>query len=122
MAKNCTRLAQAYLERASRISGISVEDLKGKSRKESVSDVRKIIMILLRKRGMSSPFIGDFFSRDHATVLYHEKVANNLKATSRKFTVLYHRIQQHCYPLEFIGPDQFFTQAEEFYFSTIAQL
>ncbi|WP_022684540.1 hypothetical protein [Sphingobium bisphenolivorans] len=56
------------LERASRVSGLSIAELTGPSRKHLPCLVRYAIMSELRHRGDKLEYIGALLNRDHSTV------------------------------------------------------
>jgi chromosomal replication initiator protein len=67
------------------VYSVSVEELKGNSRRRDISIARQMAMYLMRQHtGLSLPKIGDEFGgKDHTTVLYScEKVADLLKTDS----------------------------------------
>ena len=67
------------------VYSVSVEELKGNSRRRDISMARQMAMYLMRQHtGLSLPKIGDEFGgKDHTTVLYScEKVADLLKTDS----------------------------------------
>jgi len=62
------------------------EDVLQKCRKRDYAIVRQVSMTLFRmKTRLSLTQIGDFFSKDHATVLHSIKTVNNLRETDRQF-------------------------------------
>lgn len=74
---------------------VSVEDLKGNSRRREISHARQIGMYLIRQHtGLSLPKVGEFFGgKDHTTVLYScDKIAQlrntdpNLSQTLRQLS------------------------------------
>jgi chromosomal replication initiator protein len=67
------------------VYSVSVEELKGNSRRRDISMARQMAMYLMRQHtGLSLPKIGEEFGgKDHTTVLYScEKVADLLKTDS----------------------------------------
>jgi chromosomal replication initiator protein len=67
------------------VYSVSIEELKGNSRRRDISMARQMAMYLMRQHtGLSLPKIGDQFGgKDHTTVLYScEKVADLLKSDS----------------------------------------
>ena len=69
------------LECVSRHYGISIEDLKGRSRTRDIANTRHIAIYLIRNlTGMSLPAIGQIFKRDHTTILSSlDTVEKNMK-------------------------------------------
>ena len=54
---------------ASWATGISPEEMRGRSRRPKIAAARALAYSILRARGMSLPRIGRYFGRDHTTVL-----------------------------------------------------
>lgn len=62
---------------AAKASSLSLADLKGPSRKRKNVLARYAVMLAMHKRGVPSPAIGRRFGRDHSTVLYGVKKAQD---------------------------------------------
>lgn len=50
--------------------GVSVSHIMGRVRSERIAKARQVAMAGLWQLGFSSPEVGKFFSRDHATILH----------------------------------------------------
>ena len=72
------------LETVSKKYGISVDDLKSKSKTSNISNARQIAMFVLRKTtDLSYPKIGSIFNRDYSTVIASvKKIDNESKCNS----------------------------------------
>lgn len=68
------RMARAImaesLSRVSEASGVSVEEIKGRSRKKHILGARWEAMRLGRESGLSFPMIAASLNRDHTTVMH----------------------------------------------------
>ncbi len=72
------------LETVSKKYGISVDDLKSKSKTSNISNARQIAMFVLKKTtDLSYPKIGSIFNRDYSTVIASvKKIDNESKCNS----------------------------------------
>ena len=62
----------------SKITGISEEDILGKSRKQRISDARHLYFFVLRENGFSISDIARLSERNHATVIWGINSFKNL--------------------------------------------
>lgn len=70
---------------------ISREDVLGRKRRQQISHARMALYAALRKRGWSYPRIGMFCGRDHATVIYGVRVAEEL---SRRYPAYAEKVER----------------------------
>lgn len=80
---NLTASPQMIITAVAETFGLSVEELKGTSRRRDISNARQVGMFLMRQHtGLSLPKIGEEFGgKDHTTVLYScEKVSDLQKS------------------------------------------
>ncbi len=74
------------LNTVSKKYGIPTEDIKAKKRSASIVNARHICIYLIRRlTDISFNSIGDFFSRDHATIISAYKKVESLMETNQKF-------------------------------------
>ncbi|HEY9824659.1 MAG TPA: chromosomal replication initiator protein DnaA [Stenomitos sp.] len=78
-----TASPQMILAAVAETFGISIEDLKGNSRRRDISTARQVGMYLMRQHtGLSLPKIGEEFGgKDHTTVLYSCDKVSDLQKT-----------------------------------------
>jgi chromosomal replication initiation ATPase DnaA len=55
---------------ASQVTGVSVEEIKGMSRMQHISEARYITFFVLHQKGMSFTAIGKAMNRHHTTVMH----------------------------------------------------
>jgi len=67
------------IERAAKVSGYTVDALRGPSRLRSICMVRWAVMAVLRARGLSLATIGRLMNRDHTTVISGLERADRLR-------------------------------------------
>ena len=73
---------------------VTVEDLKSKSRLQSLCTPRHIAMYLaITMCRASTVFAGGFFNRDHATACHAVKSVTNCIETNLKFATLIHELE-----------------------------
>ena len=58
---------------AARETGVSVDDLRGPTRRRDVYLVRQAVMIEARNAGFTTTQIGRFFNRDHSSICHATK-------------------------------------------------
>ncbi|MHA1916274.1 MAG: helix-turn-helix domain-containing protein [Promethearchaeota archaeon] len=86
--------ANIIVKAAAQAMTLPVESLKLKTRKREIVVARQIAMKLMRiHTALSLQAIGDFFNKDHATVLHGSKNVDNWKETKDKFYIHYLRAE-----------------------------
>lgn len=84
------------IKTVSNVTGISISDMKSKSRKREFTEARHICMGIIREvnKSISLSSIGFMFGkRDHSTVIYAEKTYKDLLDTNKKFSKLVETIK-----------------------------
>lgn len=72
-------------ENVAKYYGISIEDMIEKSRKRYVKNARQVAMYLMRSKGITFMCIGEYFHRDHTTVIWACDAIQNLIDTEPDF-------------------------------------
>jgi len=88
------------LESVSRAFKVNKDDIISKSRKREFVDARRMLCFILHKKAQrTSQEVSEFINcnKDHATVLYHCRMAQNLIETDRNFKDIYHSLKYLCY-------------------------
>ena len=62
------------------VTGVTLKELKGRTRKRSVVYVRQVVLYLIQKyTALTTPRTGEIFNRDHSTVIASMKRVNDAK-------------------------------------------
>ena len=78
--------AKRIMLAVSKPTGISIEDMKGRSRFTPIVEARRVAMVLIRKTlGLTLVATARHFEKDHATVLHACRTVNNLAETDKHF-------------------------------------
>lgn len=73
---------EKIIEELADCMGVSVEDIKGRSRKRELVIVRQIVIYCLKKiTGASLKSVGEHLYRDHTTAIHAIKCVNNMYET-----------------------------------------
>jgi chromosomal replication initiator protein len=90
---------QRVMEVVSEEFGISIEDMKGSSRRREVSLARQVAMFLMRQHtALSLPKIGDAFGgKDHTTVLYSCEKISQQKETDPQLGMTIRQMNDRLY-------------------------
>lgn len=83
------RTARIILDATLELSGLTEEQIAGKSRRSNIVRWRQIAMHLMRRRtGLSLDGIGEIFGgRDHSTVIYSVNTSRNREGTEEDWRV-----------------------------------
>lgn len=68
--------------------GVSLNDIRGKSRKQHIKVPRQVLAYLLSHYGLTNEKAGYIINRDHATVNHSIKVVENVCDIDSKFNEL----------------------------------
>jgi chromosomal replication initiation ATPase DnaA len=93
ISHNYTDVSEITLERIHQIvskkTGISEAEMLENTRKRQVVEARQIAMFLSREMIKPEPctrVVGEYYNRDHATVLYACEQVRNLASTEKRFS------------------------------------
>ena len=70
VASGAVRPRRDYLRAASAVSGSTIEDVTGPSRRRDLALPRMAAMAIARGEGLTLPVVARLFGRDHTTVLH----------------------------------------------------
>lgn len=80
-------------------NNVTVEQIKGRSRKREIADARKMAMATLRKMTrMSLHGIGDYMGKDHSTVVHAVISHEELMGGDRHYSEIYRHAVCTMYP------------------------
>jgi chromosomal replication initiation ATPase DnaA len=60
----------AEIDAIAELHGYTVEDILGRSKLKPLVEVRRKCVVMLRKKGLSTPAIGRIMLRDHSTIVH----------------------------------------------------
>jgi len=77
------------------VTGITIKEMRSKSRQRHIVDARRIISHLIRRiTKYPYEYIGSLLTRDHSTIIWHIKSCEALLNTDKQFANLYKVISQ----------------------------
>lgn len=85
---------QFIINKVLRFTGMTMDELIVKTRKRECVEVRQLIFSYLKRYTMLSlQSIGDYFNKDHATVLYGIRRIEELMQVDKQFRNKYHELE-----------------------------
>lgn len=89
------KYAERAVQEALPLFGATLDGLRLDNRARNVSDLRSIVMHVLRKNtGLSLMDIGHIFKRDHASVIHNVRKVEGLLRVDRGFALTYSEIKE----------------------------
>lgn len=74
---------------------VSIGDLKSKKRHRGIVDCRKAFFYLVKKNtNLTNSAIGEFFNRDHSTVIFSVKACEDLISIDKEFKNKFNKINK----------------------------
>jgi len=90
-------LLRHLTEKASEITAIPVDELRGPSRQRDTSWTRFAIMAVARERGKSYPQLGGYFNqRDHTSAMHGVRRAYQLERSEADFACLLNLLRREA--------------------------
>ena len=87
--------AKKAVAKALPLFGAKLEQLQQDRRTRNYSDLRSIVMhVLRRSTGLSLQDIGAIFKRDHSSVIHNVRKVDGLLKVDNGFTLTYHEIRE----------------------------
>tara|TARA_R100000152_G_C6592731_1_gene52630 strand:+ start:45 stop:383 length:339 start_codon:yes stop_codon:yes gene_type:complete len=90
------RIADEAVQTTSKQYGFTLAELREDNRRRTYSDMRSMLMHILRTNtGLSLTEIGFVFSRDHSCVIHNVKKVDDLLKTDDGFLMRYEHIKKY---------------------------
>lgn len=87
--------AKKAVAKALPLFGVKLEHLQADRRTRNISDLRSVVMhVLRRSTGLSLQEIGAIFKRDHTSVIHNVRKVDGLLNVDRGFTLTYNEIKE----------------------------
>jgi hypothetical protein len=85
-------------------AGLTVEDIRGKSRERHIIHARQAVCLLGTEAGHSSTFVSKVLDRDHSTILHGRDAARERAKRSPDYAVYLDLVRSGEMPAEDLGP------------------
>lgn len=77
---------------ALKVSGLTLAELTAQNKRRDITDIRKVITVMLSRMGYGAADIGNSISRDRTTIIYHRQHSSFLLKFNKPFQKLYREV------------------------------